>query len=1811
MTCTPFTIVREPQSGSSPDQGPAGTTKTYKICCTKTYAQTLFLGCSIKSFNASLAWGAEASRLTVELIYDNCKYPVLNDINDNPVVADMSDNDYINKLNNNTFTKDKNGLNIVPGKVYYTFNGDRVVSRYWLNEDPGFYGDMPNPYDSIDIVGSAVYFKYDYFEFSGVVKSWEKSGGQSSNQSYTVTIEVPTFLLTQTQMILSDYTGSIHTKWPGSIYGTPRYQVGTYIGDIYEQNLPNVINVFGFLEDITDYNTGLGGTIVDSNNVPLYRYGGSGRTEEGIPASKVVEGIIGLLDSTAPFTRDKVLRYSPFGRIVGASPRKKITYDEPDWSIDKYRMGLVEPHNYPSNSGQRRTFYTVDVNAFLPATDEYRMLLNSYRISENKMSIMDFAQNLTDNFGYKMFVSMSFVFEAGIMYPRLVFNTITTQVQPPDGSIANFMSTMYNLGFPITQYTSGEEYNDNNPKRTMIIGGKQHRLFQVKNTKYSFRQSILRYNPYTNTFIPNPQAGLIAVQRYRIANAESTRSPALYTSWSPALAIGRVHVPVLADFNTKDNWQSINEGTTLAKRGNYFPVSQVSAVGSFTVGEYPSASSDAICPYFGNNLITGIVRNVVHHVRDNHHGIGFMVYFTTDELHLATGTAETLNWVDVTGNLGIGNQYVRISEAEIRCCMSGIDCYVGLLTHLLKDGRGMYGNNFKLDIYDKFIYPILGSIDLNSMSNGLVQNYDKYSNSQTPTQNIPNAPASDFVRNGRLHDLLSKLQEFFKKIGDEYYGKQFMVSVPTPQYWTDTSSGLLGYNASIQVGFNNDGTPIYLTTGSNKMYYQYEPTDTAWEEPYNIIDDTLIVGEPNLDPLTDENGSIKPIVGYDNNAQFDYDRHTTHTHYVASRNQATNNDYIEFTKFDKLANANLPNQAAAQATTININSYWVPSLTLSDSKDGQTVVNYPTAASRAGSTAGPLPISDAYNVNLIPQNLISKVYKVASVEKKYETHFIASVLGSYIVPKIIIKTDGLFINPIHEDKLFVGAVAADFLADDYNAYGNAFLINRAQKVMAGQSSFVQPNQTVSDSQNITAQNSENKQFNNLKAHSKAAIPSFIGIPMIYNDAVYGPWISSPDLVINRIFPYDSIDKQKKKLENIGGGVNLEINSELVPWNYGGMRILDEAAILLASANNDYQTKSESGQLSIYGLPNLGLGSQLYAAGASYGPIINNVQVQVGENGPLTTYTLRTFTRKFTLFNKENSDRLKSISQNNIKLQREFRAKFNEISNTLRSIVTGSFSSSAGDKSKLSEYSPMTMLVGYSKPYVSPKQTVSRGFFPNFADNTNLWSGDSIKQKTNVGLQDLREVSQEFNNLYSTKSFMSMDGIFHPVSFYPTILGSTTPYKRYYKTGCQVCGGTKQFTLNTGGSQITLWCDYCSEEIAGKEICETGPVGAAPPYILSNEADGTIISNPNAVSELLKDTLLTKRINYVNLNPIIMPVGELRNKYAQDNDFTSHHIEAIGRSQVPMAGSLSISDNLNINQQGLEYKDYNSLDCDMDWNSKAFDVYIGRNPPSSLQMNNRFMALRGPLVIAGWGFDTEGYPVPNASGEPKLLDAGGYPKRIKDLTDETGGFRNYEGSILGKNQVWDEDEGRWSAPVKENKFYKGWGLRPDQWPVGPVDLRWDYNRKVWTCPVPYKIVDVQLEDNLIPPFPARGFLDKYDKDSPLPNNLRRMVFVKDSGGTFGAPRGAKILCYYDEASGFYEVINKQNIIAKGYIKGNGVASIIAAYASGYTSTGEAEPVEDITVEFDNFLNYSITSSNQPGIFMWIKDKWVLTSTNNCG
>jgi hypothetical protein len=148
----------------------------------------------------------------------------------------------------------------------------------------------------------------------------------------------------------------------------------------------------------------------------------------------------------------------------------------------------------------------------------------------------------------------------------------------------------------------------------------------------------------------------------------------------------------------------------------------------------------------------------------------------------------------------------------------------------------------------------------------------------------------------------------------------------------------------------------------------------------------------------------------------------------------------------------------------------------------------------------------------------------------------------------------------------------------------------------------------------------------------------------------------------------------------------------------------------------------------------------------------------------------------------------------------------------------------------------------------------------------------------------------------------------------------------------------------------------------------------------------------------------------------------------------HHLPIVVETLSPfLANGTSATQSLWMNSNGNENKGH---DIEYVARDGTYPTHLNvRHPQDNYSEDHwyRAIALRGPLVIAGWGYDTHNKPVPNASVE--------YPENPK------------------------------------MQFKENWLRRPHDWKCGPVDLRWDEDRKVWTAPSPHKIVRMILMDDI--------------------------------------------------------------------------------------------------------------------------------------
>ena len=168
-----------------------------------------------------------------------------------------------------------------------------------------------------------------------------------------------------------------------------------------------------------------------------------------------------------------------------------------------------------------------------------------------------------------------------------------------------------------------------------------------------------------------------------------------------------------------------------------------------------------------------------------------------------------------------------------------------------------------------------------------------------------------------------------------------------------------------------------------------------------------------------------------------------------------------------------------------------------------------------------------------------------------------------------------------------------------------------------------------------------------------------------------------------------------------------------------------------------------------------------------------------------------------------------------------------------------------------------------------------------------------------------------------------------------------------------------------------------------------------------------------------DTNTHNQITQEYLNPFANPAGFSNAECPTDKSDESsfgHDVDIVGRGTEPPATGLPMP--IWEGWEGAIHADY-------------ADDY-------------RIFALKGPILLQQWGYDTDGKPVPNKVDTESSAELGIF---------ETDGLKY--------------------------KFMDAWLVKPNAWPVGPVDLRWDRTRGVWTSPPERRRVLATLCDNLCP------------------------------------------------------------------------------------------------------------------------------------
>lgn len=487
----------------------------------------------------------------------------------------------------------------------------------------------------------------------------------------------------------------------------------------------------------------------------------------------------------------------------------------------------------------------------------------------------------------------------------------------------------------------------------------------------------------------------------------------------------------------------------------------------------------------------------------------------------------------------------------------------------------------------------------------------------------------------------------------------------------------------------------------------------------------------------------------------------------------------------------------------------------------------------------------------------------------------------------------------------------------------------------------------------------------------------------------------------------------------GGGVEYEKNDSIKPWNfihpndstindtYDNMDCVGQA---LARDGAKGLQKLEKGSITVVGLPEYNIGHSV--SGNDGDPtVITDISIEYGTGGIKTTYNFSTYSPRFGRPSKyildawqDSINRTQNI--NNILKQQQL-SNIN-LNNTLTQKITqGGIELNPygwyGPKSRTRNSPSKLLISGYyrntdsSTPYnINSSGTVNDigtaqsplqdcvACLEEPPDST-AYPTPTLSAGNQYRLYTFAETHESYQQDYIQHSYnqlciFSLDGFFLPVSLKGEGGTSLQRLPRFAKR------------LEESGSFVE-WKD-------SSDVTTFASANGKHPLTKTRDEMPPFMSD--------EDRAYALPIHQLYLNPILSS-GILVNEWGDSRKNNS--------TKGFVISTITFGDS---------FEDYQLTFTDPEEDIRQAET------------NFRFSALRGPLVLQGWGYDTSGKPIPNAADAPKQAEAGEF--RRDKLTD---------------------------------KFMENWLENPRTWPVGPVDLRFDRERGVWSCPSPNKILVARL------------------------------------------------------------------------------------------------------------------------------------------
>lgn len=208
------------------------------------------------------------------------------------------------------------------------------------------------------------------------------------------------------------------------------------------------------------------------------------------------------------------------------------------------------------------------------------------------------------------------------------------------------------------------------------------------------------------------------------------------------------------------------------------------------------------------------------------------------------------------------------------------------------------------------------------------------------------------------------------------------------------------------------------------------------------------------------------------------------------------------------------------------------------------------------------------------------------------------------------------------------------------------------------------------------------------------MPSMVVIPLKSNTDTYGPWYTI----------------------GANGKTEFESDPELVPWNYGSYSDMNQAAQARVQDGRSSQQYGSTGSVTFAGVPVVPVGDLLISGG----PYLTDLQVSIGQNGAMTTYTFNTWTKQFGVTAKETLD---EIRRSKMLMNKQHKAMFQASKKSFsKNNQFGAKSSKGGSPKRFKSFSTHPVILS---DRTGDKHTVVMSPGYHMVDQTLVPSGKNV------------------------------------------------------------------------------------------------------------------------------------------------------------------------------------------------------------------------------------------------------------------------------------------------------------------------------------------------------------------------------------------------------------------------------------------------------------------------------------------------------